>query len=232
MDAVIFDMDGVIVDSEIHWKTTEGFFLQSLIPTWSDQDQDRIIGLGVLDLYTLLTNTYHLQKTKEQFLEIYQEMANEIYGQKVSLMEGFTDLLSALNSKNIPVALASSSPASWINIMLDRFSLRDSFKVVVSADELVGQGKPSPAVYLLTAARLGVRPNRCIAIEDSKNGVLSAKNAEMFCIGFRNGFNEEQDLSRADMIIHHFAEFDWKMLYCHTYNVRNFMYGDTVDGNK
>ena len=212
MDAVIFDMDGVIVDSEIHWKTTEGFFLQSLIPTWSEQDQDRIIGLGVLDLYALLTNTYHLQKTKEQFLEIYQEMANEIYGQKVSLMEGFAALLNALSNKNIPIALASSSPTSWIDIMLDRFSLRDTFKVVVSADELAGQGKPSPAIYLLTAARLGVRPNRCIAIEDSKNGVLSAKNAEMFCIGFRNGFNEEQDLSRADMIIHHFAEFDWKML--------------------
>ena len=232
MDAVIFDMDGVIVDSEIHWKTTEGYFLQSLIPTWSVNDQDRIIGLGVLDLYLLLANTYHLQKTKEQFLEIYQEMANEIYGQKVSLMEGFTDLLNALNSKNIPVALASSSPASWINIMLERFSLRDSFKVVVSADELAGQGKPSPAIYLLTATRLGVRPDKCIAIEDSKNGVLSAKNAEMFCVGYRNGYNEEQDLSRADMIIHHFAEFDWKMLYCLTYNVRNFKYGDTVDGNK
>ena len=212
MDAVIFDMDGVIVDSEIHWKTTEGFFLQSLIPTWSVNDQDRIIGLGVLDLYALLTNTYHLQKTEEQFLAIYQEMANEIYGQKVSLMEGCAALLYALNSKNIPVALASSSPASWINIMLERFSLRDSFKVVVSADELTGQGKPSPAIYLMTAMRLGVRPDRCIAIEDSKNGVLSAKNAEMFCVGFRNGFNDEQDLSGADMVIHHFAEFDWEKL--------------------
>jgi HAD superfamily hydrolase (TIGR01509 family) len=130
----------------------------------------------------------------------------------VSLLEGCAALLYALNSKNIPVALASSSPTSWINIMLDRFSLRDSFKVVVSADELVGQGKPSPAIYLLTATRLGVSSDRCIAIEDSKNGVLSAKNAGMFCIGFRNGFNEEQDLSRADIIIHHFAEFDWKML--------------------
>jgi HAD superfamily hydrolase (TIGR01509 family) len=212
MDAIVFDMDGVIVDSEIHWKTTEGYFLRSLIPTWSMHDQDRIIGLGVHDLYTLLAGEYHLQKTKEQFLEIYQEMANEIYGQKVSLMEGFSDLLSALNSKNIPVALASSSPASWINIMLERFSLRDSFKVVVSADELAGAGKPSPAIYLLTAKRLGVSPRRCIAIEDSKYGVLSAKNAGMFCVGYRNGFNEEQDLSRADMIIHHFAEFDWKIL--------------------
>ena len=212
MNAVIFDMDGVIVDSEIHWKTTEGFFLQSLIPGWSTNDQDRIIGLGVLDLYTFLVDTYHLQKTKEQFLAIYQEMANDIYGKKVSLIDGFTELLTALNTNLIPVALASSSPTSWINIMLERFHLRDSFQVVVSADELEGVGKPSPAIYVLTATRLGVRPDRCIAIEDSKNGVLSAKNAEMFCVGFRNGFNDEQDLSRADMIIHHFAEFDWKNL--------------------
>ena len=212
MDAVIFDMDGVIVDSEIHWKTTEGYFLQSLIPTWSINDQDKILGLGVHDLYALLASTYQLQKTKEQFLELYQEMANVIYGQKVSLIEGFTELLSALHANHIPVALASSSPWTWINIMLERFNLRESFQAIVSADELEGEGKPSPAIYLLTAKRLGVSPTRCIAIEDSKNGVLSAKNAGMYCIGFRNGFNDEQDLSRADMIIQHFAELDWQTL--------------------
>ncbi len=212
MNAVIFDMDGVIVDSEIHWKTLEGYFLQSLIPTWTSADQDKIIGLGVHDLYTRLISQYGLQKTKQQFLELYQEMANKIYGQKVSLIAGFSDLLTTLNKNNIPVALASSSPRSWINIMLHRFGLQASFRVVVSADELEGEGKPSPAIYLLTAQRLGVSPTSCIAIEDSKNGVLSAKNAGMFCIGFRNGFNEEQDLSKADMIIHGFAELEWQTL--------------------
>ena len=212
MGAVIFDMDGVIVDSEIHWKTLEGYFLQSLIPTWTSTDQDKIIGLGVHDLYTLLISQYGLQKTKQQFLELYQEMANKIYGQKVSLIAGFSDLLTTLNKNNIPVALASSSPRSWINIMLRRFGLQASFRVVVSADELEGEGKPSPAIYLLTAQRLGVSPTSCIAIEDSKNGVLSARNAGMFCIGFRNGFNEEQDLSKADMIIHGFAELEWQTL--------------------
>ena len=212
MNAVIFDMDGVIVDSEIHWKTTEGYFLQSLIPTWNINDQDKILGLGVHDLYALLASTYQLQKTKEQFLELYQEMANVIYGQKVSLIEGFTELLSVLHANHIPVALASSSPWTWINIMLERFNLRESFQAIVSADELEGEGKPSPAIYLLTAKQLGVSPTRCIAIEDSKNGVLSAKNAGMYCIGFRNGFNDEQDLSRADMIIQHFAELDWQTL--------------------
>jgi HAD superfamily hydrolase (TIGR01509 family) len=212
VDAVIFDMDGVIVDSEIHWKTAEGYFLQSVIPTWKSSDQDKIIGIGVHDLYMLLTNTYGLQKTEEQFLELYQEMADEIYGQKVSLLEGFSDLLARLSTHHIPVALASSSPRSWIDITLDRFGLRAAFKAVVSADELKGEGKPSPAIYLLTAERLGVSPAACIAIEDSKNGVLSAKNAGMFCIGLRNGFNEEQDLSMADMVISGFAELDRDVL--------------------
>lgn len=212
MDAVIFDMDGVIVDSEIHWKTTEGFFLQSIIPGWDIDDQDKIIGLAVHDVYKLLVDTYQLQKTKAQFLELYQEMANEIYGQKVSLIEGFRELLSILNKHNVPVALASSSPKTWIDIVLQRFNLLESFQVVVSADELGGEGKPSPAIYLRTAKRLGVRPERCMAIEDSKNGVLSAKNAGMFCIGFRNGFNDEQDLSGADRIIHRFDELNWQTL--------------------
>src|SRR5258708_39376867 len=106
-------MDGVIVDSEIHWKTAEGYFLQSVIPTWKSSDQDKIIGIGVHDLYMLLTNEYGLRKTEEQFLELYQEMADEIYGQKVSLLEGFSDLLATLNTHHIPVALASSSPMSW-----------------------------------------------------------------------------------------------------------------------
>ncbi len=212
MDAVIFDMDGVIVDSEIHWKTTEGFFLQSLAPAWNVNDQDKIIGLAVHDVYKMLVDTYQLQKTKAEFLELYLEMANKIYGQKVSLIKGFTELLARLHKNNIPVALASSSPRTWIDIVLQRFHLRESFKVVVSADELNGDGKPSPAIYLLTARQLGIRPERCIAIEDSKNGVLSAKNAGMFCIGFRNGFNDEQDLSRADKVIYGFDEVDWEML--------------------
>lgn len=212
MDAVIFDMDGVIVDSEIHWKMTEGFFLQSLVPAWNIDDQDKIIGLAVLDVYKMLVDTYQLQKTQAQFLELYQEMANEIYGQKVSLIEGFTALLATLQEHHVPVALASSSPKTWIDIVLQRFHLLEAFKAVVSADELEGGGKPSPAIYLLTAKRLGVSPDRCIAIEDSKNGILSAKNAGMYCIGFRNGFNDEQDLSQADRIIQRFDELDWPIL--------------------
>jgi HAD superfamily hydrolase (TIGR01509 family) len=205
-------MDGVIVESESHWKTFERNFLPSLIPTWSHTDQRNILGLGLDDLYTFLSSEYSLQKTKDQFVMLYHEMANEIYGQKVSLTEGFSDLLSLLNTHRILVGLASSSPRKWIVTVLHRFDLRDSFQVVVSADEVEGKGKPSPAIYLLTAQRLGVPAARCIAVEDSKNGVLAAKQARMVCIGLRNGFNEDQDLSQADLAIHSFAELDWQTL--------------------
>jgi HAD superfamily hydrolase (TIGR01509 family) len=199
--AVIFDMDGVLVDSELHWKKLEGFFLQSLVPTWSAGDQGKIIGLSVHDLYSMLTTDYGLQKSKEEFLDLYHVMARDIYTVHVSLIEPFPRLLADLKARAVPVALASSSPRAWIDMMLERFSLAELFTEVVSSDELQGKGKPAPDIYLLTAQRLGVPPEQCLVIEDSRNGVLSAKAAGMYCIGFRNGFNEEQDLSDADILL-------------------------------
>ena len=208
MNSFIFDMDGVIVDSELHWKSLEGFFLQSLIPAWTSADQDRIIGMSVHDLYRLLTADYGLQHNKEEFLDLYHDMAREIYAEKASLIPGFLNLLSWLRAKQVRIALASSSPRPWIEMVLDRFDLYPAFEVVVSADELQGEGKPSPAIYLLTAEKLGVPPESCVVIEDSEKGVLSSRSAGMFCIGFRNGFNDEQDLSTADLIITGFQQLD------------------------
>jgi HAD superfamily hydrolase (TIGR01509 family) len=209
MEAFIFDMDGVMVDSELHWESVEGFFLRTLVPTWTEADQARIVGLSVDDNYRLLVSDYGLKLTKEQFLDFYMPVAREIYGRKASLIPGCTDLMAELQRRRVTVALASSSPRPWIDIMLDRFGLRGHFAAVVSADELErGEGKPSPAIYLLTAQRLGVRPGGCVVMEDSRNGVLSARNAGMYCIGFRNGFNDDQDISAANVIVRSYAEID------------------------
>src|SRR5437879_4390716 len=168
-------MDGVIVDSEKHWKTLEGFFLHSLVPEWSTEHQGKITGLSVHDLYRMLKEEHGISHTKEEFLTLYHGMARQIYGEKVSLIEGFPQLLAQLREGHVRLALASSSPKEWIDMVLDRFDLRSAFHVVVSSDELEGEGKPSPAIYLLTARRLDVQPERCAVIEDSQNGVLSAK---------------------------------------------------------
>jgi HAD superfamily hydrolase (TIGR01509 family) len=212
MDALIFDMDGVIVDSELHWKSVEGFFLQSLVPGWSSADQGKIIGLSLRGVYDMLAGEYGLKESRESFEALYEEMASDIYLRKVSLMEGFAELLADLNRHGVPVALSSSSPMRWIDMVTGRFGLRPHFQAIVSADELDGEGKPSPAIYLLSARKLGADPRGCVAIEDSTNGVLSARRAGMFCIGFRNGFNDEQDLSQAKMIVNSLTELDYQSL--------------------
>ncbi|MDQ5826100.1 MAG: HAD family hydrolase [Chloroflexota bacterium] len=209
MQAFIFDMDGVIVDSELHWKKPEGFFLRSLVPNWTDADQTRIIGLSLDNMYRLLTTEYGVTHSKDDFLEVYMAMARQIYREMVSLMPGFSELMTELHRRGTPVALASSSTRSWIDIVLDRFDLRSDFEAVVSADDLTGgESKPSPAIYLHTASKLGVPPAECVVMEDSQNGVLSARRAGMYCIGFRNGFNEDQDISTADVVVNSYAEID------------------------
>lgn len=209
MQAFIFDMDGVIVDSELHWKKPEGFFLRSLVPNWTDADQTRIIGLSLDNMYRLLTTEYGVTHSKDHFLEVYMAMARQIYREMVALIPGFSELIAELHRREVPVALASSSTRSWIEIVLDRFDLRSDFEAVVSADDLPGgESKPSPAIYLHTAQRLGVKPAECVVMEDSQNGVLSARRAGMYCIGFRNGFNEDQDISTADVLVNSYAEID------------------------
>lgn len=200
-------MDGVIVDSELHWKDSEGYFLRSLVPDWSPEDQVKIIGISIYDTYDMLAGEYGLTKTREEFMALYQEMAKEIYTEKAALIEGFRELLLLTREKGICTALASSSRISWVNMVLERFELRPYFDAVVSIEDLPGvNGKPAPDIYLRTAEMLGVEPRECIVIEDSKSGVLSAKRAGMYCIGFRNGFNEEQDISEADVIVEGYAE--------------------------
>jgi HAD superfamily hydrolase (TIGR01509 family) len=148
----------------------------------------------------------------------YHAIAEDIYANKVALLPGFPDLLALLREKDIPAALASSSPRSWINLVLDRFDLKRVFQAVVSSEEVAGRGKPAPDIYLYTARKLEVEPSGCVVIEDSRNGVLSARAAGMYCVGIRNGFNDEQDLSAANIIIEGFGGLDWEALIRNRFN--------------
>ena len=212
MQAFIFDMDGVIVDSEIHWKSVEGYYLRELVPGWDEIDQSRIVGISLENLFVMLREEYGYSGSEEEFLETYHANARRIYTEKAQLLPGFEDLLSLLHDRGVRLALASSSPRAWIDLVLDRFDLRPSFDVTVSAQEIDGEGKPSPAIYLDTARQLGVDPARCVVVEDSRNGVLSARAAGMYCIGLRNGFNDDQDLSDAHIIVDGHAGIDWPTL--------------------
>lgn len=204
--AVILDMDGVIVDSEHQWKLAEGPFFGTLVPQWSEKDHERIVGLGVVDLYHWLVKEHRIRETKESFLSRCDALAREIYGKKVTRTEGVPEFLSELRGRKVAAGLASSSPRAWIDIVLERFGLEKEFAVVVSGDEVEGRNKPEPEIYLLAAQRLGAAPSACAAVEDSNLGVRAAKKAGMYCVAFRNGHNSGQDLSPADAEFSSFAD--------------------------
>ena len=143
---------------------------------------------------------------KSEFLDAYDEMAIDIYKKSSNLLPNVLDFLVLLKDAGHTLALASSSPRLWVSMAVERFDLLPFFKVTVSASEIGCKGKPAPDIYLYTAEQLQKKPAECLAIEDSKNGVISAKKAGMKCIGLRNGFNEEQDLSRADLVVSNFGE--------------------------
>ncbi|HCA66853.1 MAG TPA: hypothetical protein DEP11_01195, partial [Candidatus Jacksonbacteria bacterium] len=111
------------------------------------------------------------------------------------------ETLEAIRGSKIPIALSSSSPHSWINMMLSRFSLAQYFSVVASSEDVGFVGKPAPDIYLYTAKLLNIAPRECAVIEDSRNGVLSAVSAGMIAIGYRTLYNPNQDLSKARAII-------------------------------
>jgi len=201
--AVIFDMDGVIVDSERQWVQSETSFLKQAIPGWNHADFNKITGMGVKDLYTFLREEYEFPYSFDEFWERNETAGVRVYETMVSLIPGFLELAHDLKGL-VQIGLASSSPRRWIEIVLNRFELETLFDSVVSADDVNGVGKPAPDIYLYAADQLKCKPGRCVAIEDSRNGALSAKSAGFRVIGFRNGFNHEQDLSMSDCILEGF----------------------------
>jgi len=110
------------------------------------------------------------------------------------------EIISYLKNRKIKLALASSSSLYLINLILQKMHLKSIFDVVLSGEE-VANGKPFPDIFIKTAELLNVQPDRCVVIEDSKNGVTAAKNAGMLCIGFKSPNSKNQDINRSDYIV-------------------------------
>jgi HAD superfamily hydrolase (TIGR01509 family) len=197
--AVLFDMDGVIVDSERYWVELEEEEIYPAVVA-DEVDTEETTGMNFREIYDYLDEHYETTASKEEFVERYEEAAREIYGEKVELMDGFRDVLADLRDDGRRVALVSSSPHDWIDRARDRFGLRGDFDEIVSAEEIDGKSKPEPDVYEYAAETVGVESEDAIAVEDSENGVKSAKAAGMKAVGYRNKSDANLDLSAADAV--------------------------------
>jgi len=210
--AVAFDMDGVIVDSESQWRALEAEFFRATVPAWREEHHDRIVGMGVEDVYRFLVSEFDLTLGKTEFLQRSDEVARKVYTQRVEIAPGFIPLALELKHRGIRVAIASSSPSRWIALVVNRFSLSPLLDEIVSADDVGGRTKPLPDIYLEAASRLQLPTADCLAIEDSSIGLLAAKRAGLRTAAFRTAHNTAQDLTLADFELSGFDGLDYNRL--------------------
>lgn len=206
--AIIFDMDGVIVDTQSVLDIHEFAFLKNLTGgKWSFVDQQSVRGRSLIDVYHILVKKFHFNTPLQIYLEQYDEVLKNIYEVAAQPLKGSIEIIKKLSFQKYQLALASSSSHKLIAIILKRFNLTDYFNVIVSADDVKGKSKPEPDIFLLTARKLEIKPEECVVIEDSENGIKAAKRAGMFCIGYKEPANS-QKLELADGVITSFGNGD------------------------
>ena len=200
-------MDGVIIDSEpIHSRVKMDTFHHFGLPFeeadliyYMGRTSNEIFGEVIAKEGRKDLSVEDLVRYKhEHYLEVLQSGT-------VKPIAGAVELIKRLHREGIPLALATSSWEKVMNTVLDAFAIRPYFKSVISGSTLP-KSKPDPAIYLLSAEKLGVAPAECMVLEDTSAGVLAAKRAGMYCIGFRSPHSGKQDLSLADKIVNHLAE--------------------------
>ena len=202
LKAVIFDMDGVIVDSEpAHEEVCKRRFKELNINV-TDEEYSTFVGVSNKDMWTRLKENYGLKETVEELISIHLKAIMDDFRERDEKpIPGVERLLENLKAEGIKIALASSSPMENIELVLEKFGIGDYFESVISGENLE-RGKPAPDIFLKSAEKLGVNPENCVVIEDSHNGVKAAKAAGMKCVGFKNINSGNQDLSMADIIVY------------------------------
>ena len=205
-DAVVFDMDGVIVDSEQVWDEVREQYVRETGGEYTESATRDMMGMSSVEWSRYMADALRVPGTPEEInAEIVARMLAR-YGEAPPLLPGAVDAVRRI-AERYPLAIASSSNPELIEVVLRASGLAPLFRVTVSSQE-VPRGKPSPDVYLEAARRLGVEAARCAAVEDSHNGIRSAKAAGMRVVAVPNPHfpPDDEAMAQADVVLGSVAE--------------------------
>ncbi len=213
LKAVLFDMDGVIVDTEpLHRKAYFKMFDDVQIEV-SEDLYNSFTGQATLPICTTLCKQFglsespeHLVATKRKHFKYLFENDNEL-----DLLDGVRDLIKDYHQNGLTLVLASSASMPNINRIFERFDLDKYFKAKISGADLKAS-KPHPEIFIKAAALAGEDAANCIVIEDSTNGIAAAKAANIYCVGFKSPHSTNQDYSKADKVITSYDEILYSKL--------------------
>jgi HAD superfamily hydrolase (TIGR01509 family) len=199
-EAVVFDMDGVLVDSETLWDAARDRVASQLGGRWSESAQRDMMGMSSTEWSRYMHEELGVPQEPQRINTAVVARMEELYRERLPLIGGAREAVRRLADR--PLAVASSANRPLIDLALELAGLSDLFSATVSSEE-VPRGKPAPDVYVEAAHRLGVDARRCAAVEDSHNGILSARAAGMRTIAIPNrAFPPgEEALAQADVVL-------------------------------
>jgi len=201
IDAVVFDLDGVILDSEHVWDEAREQLARERGSQWHANAQRDMMGMSSPEWSRYMHDVIGLPEPPEEISAEVVERLTAIYHERLPLVPGAAQAVERL-AERWPLAIASSSNRPLIDLVLELAGLAARFRATVSSEE-VPRGKPAPDVYLEAARRLGVAPERCAAIEDSTNGLRAAAGAGMRVVAVPNpSYPPDPDaLAQADSVV-------------------------------
>lgn len=207
LEAVIFDMDGVLVDSEpLHFEAYKSL-IGSFGGDYDEEFNSRFLGRRDIEIAPIVIETFSLPHGPEEFVRAKDSIFYELITTRACALPGVHDALKAANQLGLKTAIASSSKMTTIELIVDTLDIRSFFSHLISGDH-VERGKPEPDIFLLAAEKLTVAPAHCLVIEDTEHGVKAAKSAGMHCIAIPCAATLHQNHEGADLRISSMVELD------------------------
>ena len=213
IQTVIFDMDGVIVDTEpVHRFAYFQHFSELNIDV-SEELFTSFTGNSTRNVFQRVNTIFNLNADVEELILRKRTIFNDAFDHKedLELLEGVEKLIKNLHENGVELILASSASKVTIDRVFRRFGLHPYFTNIVSGEDFP-KSKPHPAIFEFAASLSKAPKENCIVIEDSTNGVLAAKAAGIYCVGYNSIHSKLQDLSKADKIVNHFNELDYNVI--------------------
>jgi HAD superfamily hydrolase (TIGR01509 family) len=206
IDAVVFDLDGLLIETEEIWDEVREALARERSGTWTESAQRDMMGMSSTEWSRYMHDEIGLAESPEEINELVVERMAERYRSQLPLLPGAVEAVERIAAR-WPLGVASSSNRGLIDLVLELSGLASKFQATVSSEE-VARGKPAPDVYLEAARRLGVEPALAAAVEDSESGIRSAAAAGMRVIAIPNrSFRpSEEALAGADVVLDSLAE--------------------------
>jgi len=211
--AAIFDMDGVIVDSEpMHIEAEKRILLKYGVEISADELRT-YTGTTAESEFADLIRKYGLKTTVDRLFREKEAVLFDLLERRTEPTKGVIKLIKSLKQQGLKLAIASSGHRKLVHYFLRKLKIVSLFDSIVCAEDIT-RSKPDPEIFLKAAKNLSLDPAECVVIEDSTLGVTAAKSAGMKCIAFRNPNSGNQDLSKADLIIDDFRKLDtqWRAM--------------------